>query len=49
LADKPYYIPRFSIMDDGSLSENICHAFGLWSPAMNLLRALKLTPNEHRT
>jgi len=42
LADNPYYIPRFSIMDDGSLSENICHAFGLWPPVITLIRALKL-------
>ena len=43
LADNPYYLPRFSIMDDGSLSENICHAFGLWQSSMNMLTALRLS------
>jgi len=42
LADNPYYVPRFSVMDDGSLSENICHAFGLWEPTMNVLGVPKL-------
>jgi peptidoglycan/xylan/chitin deacetylase (PgdA/CDA1 family) len=47
LADDPYYIPRSSIMDDGSLSENICHAFGLWSPITKAVKALTPTPNLH--
>jgi peptidoglycan/xylan/chitin deacetylase (PgdA/CDA1 family) len=41
LANNTYYVPRFSIMDDGSLSENICHAFGIWQSAINRLRPLR--------
>jgi len=41
LADDRYYLPRFSIMDDGSLTENICHAFGLWSPVVNAVKATR--------
>jgi peptidoglycan/xylan/chitin deacetylase (PgdA/CDA1 family) len=47
LGDDPYYIPRFSIMDDGSLSENICHAFGLWSPIIKTFKGDEPTPNLH--
>jgi peptidoglycan/xylan/chitin deacetylase (PgdA/CDA1 family) len=39
LTDQRYYLPRCSIMDDGSLTENLCHAFGLWSPIIHLVRA----------
>ena len=42
LGDDHYYIPRFSVMDDGSLSENVCHAFGLWQPVMEVLGVSKL-------
>ena len=45
LADDPYYMPRFSIMDDGSLSENICHAFGLWPPFIKAVNGSALIPN----
>jgi peptidoglycan/xylan/chitin deacetylase (PgdA/CDA1 family) len=41
LSDDRYYLPRLSIMDDGSLTENICHAFGLWSPIVNAVKAMK--------
>jgi len=47
LADDPYYLPRFSIMDDGSLSENICHAFGLWSPIIKAVKGTEPTANLH--
>ena len=32
LSADPYYMPRCSVMDDGSLTENLCHAFSLWRP-----------------
>jgi poly-beta-1,6-N-acetyl-D-glucosamine N-deacetylase len=38
LTDQRYYLPRCSIMDDGSLTENLCHAFGLWSPIIQVVR-----------
>jgi peptidoglycan/xylan/chitin deacetylase (PgdA/CDA1 family) len=41
VTDDPYYIPRLSIMDDGSLAENICHALGVWSPAVNSFKRLR--------
>jgi poly-beta-1,6-N-acetyl-D-glucosamine N-deacetylase len=47
LADDFYYIPRFSIMDNGSSSENICHAFGLWSPIIKAVKGLDPTTNLH--
>ncbi len=47
LAANHYYVPRFSIMDDGSLSENICHAFGLWAPVITAIKRVK-QPNLHR-
>ena len=35
LRDDRYYMPRCSLMDDGSLCENLCHALGLWpSPVL---------------
>lgn len=36
--DDPYSAPRFSIMDDGSFGENLCHAFGLWAPLIHPLK-----------
>jgi poly-beta-1,6-N-acetyl-D-glucosamine N-deacetylase len=45
VADNPYYLPRFSIMDDGSLTENICHAFGLWAPFIRAVKRFALIPN----
>jgi len=43
LGDDRYYIPRFSVMDDGRmLSENVCHAFGLWQRVMEVLEVSKL-------
>ena len=30
----PYLIPRFTVMDDGSISENLCHMLGIWDPAI---------------
>jgi peptidoglycan/xylan/chitin deacetylase (PgdA/CDA1 family) len=45
LADNPYYLPRFSIMDDGSLTENICHALGLWVPLIRTVKSFALKPN----
>jgi peptidoglycan/xylan/chitin deacetylase (PgdA/CDA1 family) len=33
-----YQVPRSSIMDDGSVIENICHAFGLWSSLIEVLK-----------
>jgi peptidoglycan/xylan/chitin deacetylase (PgdA/CDA1 family) len=51
LADNPYYLPRLSIMDDGSVSENICHALGLWSHLTTVLgrskpRRTRAEPNR---
>ena len=34
----PYLIPRNCVVDDGSLSENICHAFGVWQPLINKIK-----------
>jgi peptidoglycan/xylan/chitin deacetylase (PgdA/CDA1 family) len=47
LGENPYYIPRFSIMDDGSLAENICHALGLRAPVVNALRRGKPALKQH--
>jgi peptidoglycan/xylan/chitin deacetylase (PgdA/CDA1 family) len=44
LIDSPYYVPRLSLMDDGSLAENICHAFGLWPPFATILRRNTAAP-----
>lgn len=40
LNDNPYYVPRLSIMDDGSFSENLCHAFGLWAPLIDPIKSV---------
>jgi len=34
-----YLFPRNIVMDDGSFSENLCHALGIWDP---LIRRLKI-------
>jgi peptidoglycan/xylan/chitin deacetylase (PgdA/CDA1 family) len=47
LGENPYYIPRCSIMDDGSLAENICHALGLSAPVVNALKRRKPALKEH--
>jgi peptidoglycan/xylan/chitin deacetylase (PgdA/CDA1 family) len=47
ITDNPYYVPRSSIMDDGSLAENICHAFGLWTPTVNALKRMRPTLERH--
>ena len=49
IAESPYYLPRLSVMDDGSITENICHALGLWPPMASLLkREGKTVPTKHR-
>jgi peptidoglycan/xylan/chitin deacetylase (PgdA/CDA1 family) len=30
-----YLLPRSTIMDDGSLAENLCHLLGIWEPLVN--------------
>ena len=34
VSDPRFYLPRFSVMDDGSFTENLCHALGLWTPVV---------------
>ena len=33
-----YLFPRNVVMDDGSLSENICHVLGIWEPLVKRLK-----------
>jgi peptidoglycan/xylan/chitin deacetylase (PgdA/CDA1 family) len=33
-----YLLPRNLLMDDGSLSENLCHAFGVWQTIIQKLK-----------
>ena len=34
----PFLFPRRAVMDDGSFTENLCHAFGIWTPFINILK-----------
>jgi poly-beta-1,6-N-acetyl-D-glucosamine N-deacetylase len=35
-----YLFPRNLLMDDGSFSENLCHALGVWEPVVKKLKQL---------
>lgn len=35
-----YLIPRAGVMDDGSFTENLCHALGIWEPVVNKLKKI---------
>ena len=34
----PYLFPRHIVMDDGSFTENICHALGVWAPVIKKIK-----------
>jgi peptidoglycan/xylan/chitin deacetylase (PgdA/CDA1 family) len=36
--DDPYFLPRYVCMDNGFLSENICHMLGIWTPFISKLK-----------
>jgi peptidoglycan/xylan/chitin deacetylase (PgdA/CDA1 family) len=33
-----YFIPRFSVMNDGSFAENLCHMLGIWQPFISKIK-----------
>jgi peptidoglycan/xylan/chitin deacetylase (PgdA/CDA1 family) len=35
-----YLLPRTDVMDDGSFAENLCHAMGVWKPAVNRFKRI---------
>jgi poly-beta-1,6-N-acetyl-D-glucosamine N-deacetylase len=41
--DNCYFFPRTDVMDDGSFTENLCHALGVWEPITKNLKKIALT------
>ena len=35
-----YLFPRYIVMDDGSFTENICHALGVWAPVIKKIKQI---------
>ena len=35
-----FLLPRNVVIDDGSFTENLCHALGIWVPFVNKLKRL---------
>jgi len=40
LDDNRYLFPRTGIMDDGSLTENLCHMLGVWQPVIRQFKRI---------
>jgi peptidoglycan/xylan/chitin deacetylase (PgdA/CDA1 family) len=38
--DNCYLFPRSDIMDDGTLTENLCHALGVWEPVIKRFKRI---------
>lgn len=35
-----YSMPRYSVMNDGSFAENLCHMLGIWQPFINKIKKI---------
>jgi peptidoglycan/xylan/chitin deacetylase (PgdA/CDA1 family) len=47
--DDLYFIPRFTVMDDGFFSENLCHMLGIWQPFVSIVKKILLRHFRRRT